>query len=162
MWALIGASTNLPMLFVVILPILFVGPVAPYTRTIISNSVPAHCQAKAFAGIAGIEGIASFLSNVFGFMYSASVGNGTSWFVYAVFSSLAVASFSIVAYVQFDPHLRATLKEPTISNVRRGQGEVVAAGMVKQEAEEEGGGEGKGEGGGGYEKLLATDDHEPS
>lgn len=49
-----------------ILPLLlFVGPLPPYTRTVMSNSVPAQNQAQIFSAFSAIEGISTLIAPIY-------------------------------------------------------------------------------------------------
>ena len=122
--------------FLILLALIPVGLVAPYSRTILSNSVPLRMQAEIFAGFSAIESIATLVSPVFTFGYSVTTsGEGqlilcqlvvqmndyillcmkhTAGFPQAMFVLMAIVtsiSLGIVTYVQFSEDLSRNLPD---------------------------------------------------
>jgi len=110
-WALFGLADSTQMLYLAQLPSLFVGPLMPYTRTIVSNSLGSADQATGFSGFAGIEGLAIFASNLVTLVYSLSVNDGMSWLVYQLLAVFALFGLLLVSFVRYDPSLRSSLPD---------------------------------------------------
>jgi hypothetical protein len=83
-----------------ILPINFLtGLVIPYTRALLSNSVPPDEQAQMFAGLSGIESIGTLLSPLFSLGYSLTVSSyGEAMFL--LMSALTGCSALILFHIR--------------------------------------------------------------
>lgn len=96
----------------VLLPLLImVGPMAPYTRTIMSNTVPVAEQAKIFSAFSALEGISSLLAPLYSAGYTVFVGVGMPWLVFEVMSFACFVALLIATHVRTSPALSKHLPE---------------------------------------------------
>jgi hypothetical protein len=126
-FALFGLMRESMGLFTLLPILLFAGPVAPFTRTILSNSVPTSQQAKIFAAFSAVEGFASLFGPVYSAAYTLLVQAGSPWVIFEIMSAASFASLLIILYVRGSAGLRANLPPDDK--------------MLREELEEEGEGE---------------------
>ena len=87
------------------------GPIAPYTRTILSNSVGPSHQAQVFAAFSAIESIGTLIAPVYSLIYGFSVKEGAASLAFVVMSGSALMSAFIATYVRTNNRLRSTLPD---------------------------------------------------
>jgi MFS family permease len=89
------------MYLYLIIPLLFfVGPVGPYTRTILSNTVKAEEQAKIFSAFSAIEGLGALVGPMYNVIYSFLLEKKISWFIWEIVSFFACLAFLLIVYVR--------------------------------------------------------------
>lgn len=92
------------------------GIIAPYTRTILSNSVSATRQAQIFAAFSAIESIATLLAPVYAVIYGVTVKSGVPALAFLVMACSALLSGAIATYVRISPDLRSSLPDQSSSD----------------------------------------------
>lgn len=107
--AAIGSSPGTSSVFCSLFFLLFAGMVLPYTRTILSNSVPAELQAKAFSAFSATEGVSSLLAPVFGVVYAILVTQQIPRLLWFLLSLFFIGSFFIISYVKSSPSIYMNL-----------------------------------------------------
>lgn len=91
--------------------LLFVGPLSPFMRTILSNSVPPEQQAQIFAAFSALQGIAGLAGPIYSASYSLLVEAHNAWVIFELMAVAALAALIIVTYVRNVPHLAKHLPE---------------------------------------------------
>jgi hypothetical protein len=99
-----GIFLLLPLLF-------FVGPMAPYTRTIMSNTVGPSEQARIFSAFSALEGISSLLAPLYSAGYTLFVQAGAPWLIFEVMAAATLVGLCIVTYVRATPSLSKHMPE---------------------------------------------------
>ena len=89
--------------------LLLVGPLSPYIRTVVSNSVPPADQARAFAAYSALEGMSSLAGPVYSAVYVLLVQRGAAWVIFELMAGAVVVALGIVAYVRLVPALAVLL-----------------------------------------------------
>ena len=110
-WCLFGLVKDTVGIFVLLPLLFFVGPLAPYTRTIMSNSVAASEQAKIFSAFSALEGICSLLSPLYSAAYSLFVQADMPGMVFETMAVASVVALCIATYVRMTPSLAQHLPE---------------------------------------------------
>lgn len=105
--------------FLLLLVLLPAGLVAPYSRTLLSNSVPLRMQAEIFAGFSAVESIATLVSPLFTLGYSVTTSVGMPQAMFVVMGVITTLSFAIVTYVHCSEDLSRNLPDP--SSQRKGE-----------------------------------------
>lgn len=166
-WALLGLSVSTNMVFLLLVFMLFIGPVTPYTRTILSNGVPHELQARIFAGFSALESIGSLVSPLLTVGYSICVSVNYAGMIFEVMALLTMVAFLLVSYIIYTPELFEQLPKAhqAHASFKTGpSGEVVSpfearygdeCGDLDGEREGEGEGEGDGDGDGVKERLIS-------
>jgi hypothetical protein len=99
-----GIFLLLPLLF-------FVGPMAPYTRTIMSNTVTPAEQARIFSAFSALEGLSSLLAPLYSAGYTLFVQAGAPWLIFEVMAAATLVGLGIVTYVRVTPRLSKHMPE---------------------------------------------------
>jgi MFS family permease len=95
-----------------VLPILLMsGPLIPYTRTVLSNSVPACEQARIFSAFSAIEGVGGMLGPVFGAIFSVLVKTSYPWLIFDIMAFMTAISFLMVLRVRISPSISHNLPQ---------------------------------------------------
>jgi MFS family permease len=110
-WTALGLAPSSALFFAAVALEMPCGPIAPYTRTVLSNSVPAAHQAQIFAAFSAIESIATLIAPIYSYIYGATVKSGASAVTFFVMALSAVASGAIATYVRSTPQLKSTLPD---------------------------------------------------
>lgn len=92
------------------------GPIAPYTRTVLSNSVSAVHQAQIFAAFSAIESIATLMAPIYSYIYGITVKSGSGAVTFFVMAFSAAVSGAIATYVRSTPSLKRTLPDQSRSS----------------------------------------------
>lgn len=99
------------MVFAALPLLLFTGPVTPYTRTILSNSVRLSEQAQVFAAFSAIESVGTLLSPLFGYGFSATVQRGLAGLMFEVMACLSLLAVCIISAVRVNVAVRCNLPD---------------------------------------------------
>lgn len=91
--------------------LLFVGPLAPFIRTIMSNSVPTAQQAQIFSAFSALEGIASLLGPLYSAAYTLLVQEDCAWMIFEIMGTASAVALLIVVYVRSNERLARHLPE---------------------------------------------------
>jgi hypothetical protein len=91
--------------------LLLVGPLAPYMRTVVSNSVPHAEQAQMFAAFSALEGISALAGPMYSAAYTLLVQNNCAWVIFEIMAGAALIALLIATYVRCTPHLNKHLPE---------------------------------------------------
>jgi len=110
-WGLFGLMPDTIGVFVLLPLLLMVGPMAPYTRTIMSNTVPISEQAKIFSAFSALEGISSLLAPLYSAGYTVFVGIGMPWLVFEAMALACLIGLLVASYVRMSPVLSKHLPE---------------------------------------------------
>ena len=102
---------NTAGIFALLPLLLFVGPLPPYMRTIVSNSVPAAQQAQIFAAFSALEGIAALSGPLYSAGYTLLVQEGAPWVIFEIMAGAAAVALAIATYVRSVPRLARHLPE---------------------------------------------------
>lgn len=102
---------NTAGIFAILPLLLFVGPLPPYMRTVVSNSVPASQQAQIFAAFSAIEGIAALCAPLYSAGYTLLVQAGAPWVIFEIMAGAAAVALAIATYVRSVPRLAKHLPE---------------------------------------------------
>lgn len=110
-WSLFGLIRDTYGIFLLLPLLFFVGPMAPYTRTIMSNTVTHAEQAQIFSAFSALEGIASLLAPIYSAGYTLFVQAGAAWMIFEVMAVATAAALVIMTYVRFTPSLSRHIPE---------------------------------------------------
>lgn len=110
-WVLYGFMKSTIAIFALLPLLWFVGPLAPYNRTIMSNSVPTAQQAQIFSAFSALEGIASLLGPLYSAAYTLLVQEGCSWLIFEIMAGAAAVALMITVYIRSDERLSRHLPE---------------------------------------------------
>ena len=91
--------------------LLFIGPLIPFSRTILSNTVPTSEQAEIFSAFSAIEGVGGMLGPVFSAIFSALVKTDYPWLIYEIMALLTAISFGMIVYVRCTPSINQNLPQ---------------------------------------------------
>jgi MFS family permease len=108
---LFGLAPSSLSVFFILPCLLFIGPLAPYNRTIISNSVPPEQQAQAFAAFSAIEGVSALFAPLFSALYSYLVTSGYDGTIFFLMAAFVIVSLAMTIYIQMNPLLKMNLPE---------------------------------------------------
>jgi len=108
-YVMFGLSQSTLQLFLCLLLLLLSGPLAPYTRTILSNTVPASDQARIFSAFSAVEGLGALLGPLYSAVYTVFVKQGTPSLVYAIMALMTALSFLMIGYVRYEHTLNMNL-----------------------------------------------------
>lgn len=129
-WTLFGLVRDTYGIFLLLPLLFFVGPMAPYTRTIMSNTVTHAEQAKIFSAFSALEGIASLLAPLYSAGYTLFVQAGAAWMIFEVMAVATAMGLVIMTYVRFTPSLSKHIPEdhhPRFHGEEGGEGRAGAA-----------------------------------
>jgi len=98
--------------------LLLTGPVAPYSRTILSNSVPVVEQAKIFSAFSALEVLAVLLGAAFNPLFAMLLRQSVGWLIFEVFAVLGAVSLGMISYLRSCPDLNDNL--PSCFDKKRG------------------------------------------
>ena len=101
-FTMLGLVTNTTTVFLLLILLLPAGPIAPYTRTMLSNSVPPHMQSSIFSAFSAIEGICTLMTPIFLAGYSGAVQAGLDWSVFVAMGCLCTISVVIIGYIRMN------------------------------------------------------------
>jgi len=94
----------------VLLPLLLLtGPIAPYTRTILSNSVGVEEQAKIFSAFSAVEVLGSLVAPLFSSLFGAFLRLSVGWAIFEVFALLSLVALCILVYMNGSPDITQNL-----------------------------------------------------
>lgn len=108
-YILFGLVPSTIYIFIILPCLLFVGPLAPYNRTIISNSVTPDKQAQAFAAFSAIEGVSALFAPVFSALYSVFVVSGYDGLIFFIMAFFVGISFFMIYYIKSNKSLSSNL-----------------------------------------------------
>jgi MFS family permease len=125
---LFGLAPSSLSVFLILPCLLFIGPLAPYNRTIISNSVPLEQQAQAFAAFSAVEGVSALFAPLFSALYSYLVTSGSDGAIFFLMAIFVAMSLVMTIYIQWNPlthmnlpeerKLIESMKQDTVGNIR--------------------------------------------
>lgn len=95
--------------FAVLSLLVMTGPIAPFTRTILSNSVPATDQARVFSAISAIELAGGMMGPIFGAIFSVLVKTSYPWLIFDLLGLITSISFFMILKVQTSPSIKQNL-----------------------------------------------------
>lgn len=98
-------------IFLIVPCLLMVGPLAPYNRTIISNSVTLDKQAQAFTAFSAIEGVSALFAPLFSALYSIFVVANFGAVIFYIMAFFVGVSFFMIYYIKSNKDLRRNLPE---------------------------------------------------
>jgi MFS family permease len=110
-YILFGLAPSTVSVFLILPCLLFIGPLAPYNRTILSNSVPPEQQAQAFAAFSAIEGVSALFAPLFSALYSYLVTSAYGGTVFFLMGLFVLISFLMIIYIQMTPSIKMNLPE---------------------------------------------------
>mmetsp|Transcript_24570 Transcript_24570/g.36184 ORF Transcript_24570/g.36184 Transcript_24570/m.36184 type:complete len:531 (-) Transcript_24570:174-1766(-) len=113
-WMLFGIMTSSAGIFSLLPLLLLCGPISPYTRTILSNSVPHEAQAQIFSAFSAIEGAASLLAPVYGVVLSVLFDINAAYLIFEIMAFVAFVSFSLIWYVRKNEMIYRNLPDDSI------------------------------------------------
>jgi MFS family permease len=108
-YILFGLASSTLNLFLILPCLLFIGPLAPYNRTILSNSVPPEQQAQAFAAFSAIEGVSALFAPLFSALYSYLVTSAYGGAVFLLMAIFVLVSLLMTIYIQVTPSIKMNL-----------------------------------------------------
>ena len=108
---LLGLAPSSLSVFFILPCLLFVGPLAPYNRTILSNSVPPDQQAQAFAAFSAVEGVSALFAPLFSALYSYLVTFGYDGTIFFLMAAFVAVSLVMTIYIQMNPLMNMNLPE---------------------------------------------------
>lgn len=99
-----------PLEVYAILPLLLLtGPIVPYTRTILSNSVSSDEQAKIFSAFSAIEVLGALLGPLFSTLFGALLRLSVGWLIFEVFALISLLALCILTYMNSTPDIKQNL-----------------------------------------------------
>jgi MFS family permease len=110
-WAVLPLLPSTAVVFFTLPLLLLTGPVTPYTRTILSNTVQPHEQAQIFAAFSAIESVSTLLSPLFGYGFSATVNIGLAGLMFEVMAGMAAVAVVIITVVRVNVSIRCNLPD---------------------------------------------------
>lgn len=110
-WCLFGLVKDTVGIFVLLPLLFFVGPMAPYVRAIMSNTVAQSEQAQIFSAFSALEGIAGLLAPLYSAGYTGFVQIGAPGLIFQVMALAAGVGLVIVTYVRLTPSLSKHIPE---------------------------------------------------
>jgi hypothetical protein len=134
-WTLFGLVKDTVGIFVLLPLLFFVGPMAPYTRTVMSNTVSQSEQAKIFSAFSALEGIAALLAPLYSAGYTVFVQAGMAGMIFEVMAIATAVGLVIVTYVRYTPALAKHIPEdhhPRFAVEDLTVGAEVVAGLVSE------------------------------
>ena len=91
--------------------LIFTGPINPYTKTVLSNTVSPLAQAQVFSAISAIESLASLSSPVFDAIFVGLLRANAAWLIFEIAAVLVVIAFFMIYYVRAKPSFAHNLPQ---------------------------------------------------
>lgn len=108
-YCLFGLIRESMYLYCIIPLLFFVGPVGPYTRTILSNTVKVEEQAKIFSAFSAIEGLGALVGPMYNVIFSFLLDKNISWVIWEIIAFFACLAFLIILYVRSNSEINNNL-----------------------------------------------------
>jgi MFS family permease len=108
-FALFGLVKTEWELYAALALLLLTGPVPPYTRTILSNSVSVEEQARIFSAFSALEVLAVLLGGVFTPLFAVLLRMSAGWLIFEVFAVLTTCALGVIVYLCSCPDIYGNL-----------------------------------------------------
>jgi hypothetical protein len=110
-YVLVGLMPNSMGILAVSAILLLTGPVIPYTKTVLSNTVPPHSQAQAFSAISAIESLAGLSGPVFDAALVGLLKVNQAWVIFEVAALITLIAFFMIYHIRTSPTLAQNLPQ---------------------------------------------------
>ena len=91
----------------------FTGPIMPYTKTVLSNTVTPLAQAQVFSAVSAIEGLSGLSGPVFDAILVGLLKVNLAWLIFEIAAFVVLVAFFMIYYIRSTPAMAQNLPQET-------------------------------------------------
>lgn len=92
---------------------LFTGPIMPYSKTVLSNTVTPLAQAQVFSAVSAIEGLSGLSGPLFDAILVGLLKVNLAWVIFEIAAVIVVMAFCMIYYIRTSPSMAQNLPQET-------------------------------------------------